>query len=406
MKVPNLKHLLLVGLDLVALAKSAKAAGFKVYAADYFGDYDLKRVCDGCQAIIEQEAGKSCGKIHDNYNPEKFIDLVRAILEETSVDAILLSSGLDDSFEVLEELNELAPILGNKPEVFRRVRDERYLFREFKRLSLPCPETIVVENLEDAQRVAKDIGYPVIVKPLRRFAGAGIRKAMNPKELEKGFKTVSLIDNKVVIQEYVTGVNASISFVSSVNQVRVLTINEQLLGLKEAGQQEPFGFCGNIVPFTVTSEALQKCHEIVKKIASHFKLLGSNGIDFILSSKGEPYIIEVNPRFQATMECIERVLGLNLVEMHVKACLNMKLPRIAHEINRYCTRLILFSKGRVKVKDLTRLNWVRDIPFPEVIVEEGEPLCSVIAEADTRASSFRKALKMANFIYEKFVTSV
>ena len=315
MKMHNLENLLLVGLDLVAMAKSAKAAGFRVYAADYFGDYDLVKICDGCRAIIKQEAGKSCGKIENRFKPKNFVNLVKAFLKEVPLDALLLSSGLDDSFEVLEELNELVPILGNKPEVFRKVRGKPEFFKELKRLNLLYPETIIVGSLEDAKRASKDIGYPVVVKPSRGFAGVGIRKALNPKELKESFEVASSIDRKVLIQEYIAGVNASISFISSANQVEVLTINEQLLGLKELGQQEPFGFCGNIVSLDVSSKTFQECHEAAEKIASHFGLLGSNGIDFILSNGGKPYVVEVNPRFQATFECIERALNLNIIEM-------------------------------------------------------------------------------------------
>jgi len=406
MKTHNLENLLLVGLDLVAMAKSAKAAGFKVYAVDYFGDYDLVKICDGCRAIIKQEAEKSSGKIEKNFNPKKFVNLVKAFLKEVPVDALLLSSGLDDSFEVLEELDELVPILGNKPEVFKKVRDKPEFFKELKRLNLLYPETIIVESLEDAKRVAKDIGYPVVVKPSKGFAGVGIRKALNPKELKKSFQVASSIDRKVLIQEYIAGVNASISFISSANQVKVLTINEQLLGLKELGQQEPFGFCGNIVPLDVSSKTFQKCHEAAEKIASHFGLLGSNGIDFIFSNGGKPYVIEVNPRFQATFECIERALNLNIIEMHVKACLNEPLPRFSRKIGKYCTRLILFSKGQVKVENLAGLSYVRDVPFPEVIIEEGEPLCSVIAEAENRELSLKKALEKAEFIYRNLVRPI
>ena len=406
MKTHNLENLLLVGLDLVAMAKSAKAAGFRVYAADYFGDYDLVKICDGCRALIKQEAGKSCGKIENHFKPENFVDLVKAFLKEVPVDALLLSSGLDDSFEVLEELNELVPILGNKPEVFRKVRDKPEFFKELRRLNLLYPETIIVESFEDAKRAAKDIGYPVVVKPSKGFAGVGIRKALNPKELKESFEVASSIDRKVLIQECIAGVNASISFISSANQVEVLTINEQLLGLKELGQQEPFGFCGNIVPLDVSSKTFQECHEAAEKIALHFGLLGSNGIDFILSDEGKPYVVEVNPRFQATFECVERALNLNLIEMHVKACLNEPLPRFSRKIGKYCTRLILFSKGQVKVENLTGLSYVRDVPFPEVIIEEGEPLCSVIAEAENRELSLKKALEKAEFIYRNLVRPI
>lgn len=399
MKAYSLESLLLVGLDLVGLAESAKNAGFRVYAADYFGDYDLIKLCDGYKAVIKQKAGKSCGKIEKNFSPEIFVELVKEILRETPADALLLSSGLDDSFDVVEELNELVPILGNKPEVFRKVRDKYLFFEELKRLNLTFPETVVVESFQDALKAAKDIGYPVVVKPSKGFAGISIRKAENPEELEKSFRMSSLFDTEGIVQKYIDGTHASVSILSSGDEVKILTVNEQLLGIREIGQAKPFGFCGNIVPLDVSTKTLRKCVEIARKITLHFGLLGSNGIDFVLSSEGIPYVMEVNPRFQATIKCVERFLGLNLVKMHVEACLNSHLLKIPRKDDKYCVRLLLYSKSRAKVGDLRGLNWVRNIPFPGVIIEEGEPLCSVIAEAKERKKAFKKALNRAKLIY-------
>jgi len=403
----EIQRLLLLGLDLVALAKSARSAGFEVFAVDYFGDYDLVSLCDNYKTVVKQMAGKSCGRIQDIFYPEVLIHLTKEILKENSVDAVLLSSGLDDSFEVLEELEEIAPILGNKSEIFRKVRDKHSFFNEIKRLNLPCPETAVVKNFEETRKAAKDIGYPVIVKPSKGFAGLGVKKAENINELKDCFKFVSSLDNEIVVQKYISGVHASISLISSSNKVRALTINKQLLGIKEAGQSEPFGFCGNIVPFDISFDTRQKCLYISQKIAQHFNLKGSNGVDIVISEKEKlPYIIEVNPRFQATLECVEHILGLNIVKLHIAACLNNHLPNISYKERKYCTRLILFAKDRVKVMNLTNLNEIRDIPYPGAIIEKGEPLCSVVVESNKQHLSFKKALEKANLIYNRFVVSI
>jgi predicted ATP-grasp superfamily ATP-dependent carboligase len=79
-----------------------------------------------------------------------------------------------------------------------------------------------------------------------------------------------------------------------------------LLGLPFVFQQEPFGYCGNIVPLHIAHSTLKKCKAIAEKIALHFGLKGSNGIDIIISNDGTPYVIEVNPRFQGSSECIEK----------------------------------------------------------------------------------------------------
>jgi hypothetical protein len=178
-----------------------------------------------------------------------------------------------------------------------------------------------------------------------------------------------------------------------------LTINEQLLGLHFLFQQEPFGYCGNIVPLYVADSIFKRCKHITEKIASHFGLQGSNGIDLVISKEGTPYVVEVNPRLQGTLECVERVIGINLVKSHVNACLHGSLPTIKERTSTFCTRLILYSPKRIIAPDLVAFREVRDVPLPECIIEKGEPICSIITEGKNRNFSFQKARKLAKSIY-------
>jgi predicted ATP-grasp superfamily ATP-dependent carboligase len=131
----------------------------------------------------------------------------------------------------------------------------------------------------------------------------------------------------------------------------------------------------------------------------HFSLRGSNGIDFVISKGNIPYVVEVNPRFQGTLECIERVLGINLVKEHINACIHYSLPIIEETSSNFYTRLILYTPARVIAPDLTSLLGVRDIPLLSTIIEKGEPLCSVIAVGNSRRISLRKAKRTAQKIY-------
>jgi predicted ATP-grasp superfamily ATP-dependent carboligase len=137
---------------------------------------------------------------------------------------------------------------------------------------------------------------------------------------------------------------------------------------------------------------MNRCKSTAERIALHFGLFGSNGIDFVISKGGIPYVVEVNPRFQATLECVERVLGVNMVEAHMKACLQGILPIIAKKTAAFCTRLILFAPQRLVAPDLSVLEEVRDIPIPEVIIEKGEPVCSIVVDEAKREVSLRKAM--------------
>jgi len=396
----DIRNFLVIGLDVVSLASSARKAGYKVYAVDYFGDQDLKHLSHKTRSIIKQRAGETCGRLNTNFNPEALLHLTKNLLKSSEIDAALLSSGLEDSPEVLSELNDLVPILGNSPEVIQKVRNKKEFFHELERVGIPHPETELAENFEEAREKSKDFGFPVVVKPFKGFGGAGVREAQNAQELKKAFRGASLFDKKVLIQESISGAAASASLISSIDRAIVLTLNEQLLGIRQVGQREPFGYCGNVVPLSVTETVKDACKSIAEEVVLHFGLVGSNGIDLMISEEGVPYVIEVNPRFQGTLECVERVLRTNIVRAHVEACVQGILPTSMKKTSLSCVRLILFALKRSIAPDLTTFREVRDIPLPGVIVEEGEPLCSVVVEGVNRDSILGEAMGVAERVYE------
>jgi len=395
----NFRNLLAIGIDVVSLANSAKRAGYQVYAVDFFGDQDLKHVCWKSQSIIRQRPGKTCGRLSSDFNPEALLQLTKGLLRRSKVDFALLSSGLDDFPQVLFELNDIIPILGNSPDTIKRVRDKTKFFGELKRLQIRHPKTTIAENFEEARKKSKDVGYPVVVKPLTSVGGASIRKVQNLHGLKRAFRHTHLFHGKILIQEHIYGTPASVSLISSRRGTVVLTVNEQLLGMRELGQQEPYGYCGNTVPLLADEPVISECRGMAEKIASHFSLVGSNGLDLVISEEGAPYAIEVNPRFQATLECVERVLGMNIVNAHVKACAEEVLPTIITNSSACCVRLILFAPRRSIVPDLSTLVEVRDIPLPRVVVERSEPICSLVVEGADRDSSLKEAKKIAGLIF-------
>lgn len=399
----EIKNVLVVGFDTVAIAASAKRAGYTVYAVDYFGDIDLQRFCSEYIAIVEQGKGKSCGKIAVNYEPEAFLEMAKRLIGKHRIDGLLLSSGLDDVFQVLFELNDLVSIIGNSPEVFQNVREKRRFFDELESLKVPHPKTLVVKDILEAKAAAEEIGYPVVIKPSSGFGGAGIRLANSPKEIEKAFTDVAIAYGNILVQKFIRGNHASMSILATDKDVEVLSINEQLLSLPSVFQREPFGYCGNIVPLRVTPETFEKCKKVAEKIALHFHLKGSNGIDIIISEGGTPYVIEVNPRFQGTLECVEKVLGVNIVDLHVNACLHGMLPQMKSAPSTFCTRLILYAPKRVIVPNLMAFRGTRNVPHQGSIVEEGEPLCSVLTIGRKRELSLKKAEKLAKTIYDNLI---
>jgi len=389
------ENILIIGTDVTNLASSTNKAGYNVFSVDFFGDLDLREACFESLSIAEQVKGKVFPRFDDTYDPRDLVSLAEELTSREQIDGILLSSGLEDFPVLLTELAELVPIIGNSPETINGVRDRSLFFHELKRLGVSFPITEFASDLFEAKNKARDIGYPVVMKPLLGFGGVGIRVVESKNRVEDAFKEVSRHSEKILIQELVMGEHASSSVISTKNEARALTINEQILGSTKLGQFEPFGYCGNLVPIS-TPDPIEYCRSVAEKVVSHFGLVGSNGVDFVIS-QDTPFVIEVNPRFQGTLECVERVLGINLVEAHINACIEDLIPP-ALEATCFCTRLILYAPFNCIIPNLTSLEYVRDIPLHNIIIQKGEPVCSVISIDESGGTSLSKAFSMVREI--------
>ena len=140
-------------------------------------------------------------------------------------------------------------------------------------------------------------------------------------------------------------------------------------------------------------------NQISQEIIKDLKLIGSNGVDMILSEntknnnilENDIYIIEVNPRVQGTYECIEKLLKINLLDAHIKACQG-KIIEIP-EYNGYSFKKIIYSTNTIKIGNLNKDN-VFDIPYPNVIIEKNQPLVTIIDQAN----NVKKLIKNSNAI--------
>ena len=389
------KVLVIGVVDVGGIARSAKAAEYAVYTVDFFGDLDVKRCSNRSLSILEED--KMLPKSVRTLS-ERLLDLAKELIHENDIDFVLLASGLDDENEMLQSLHELAPIMGNPPDVIKRIRDKSEFFEALKRTNLDFPDTHLVCNYKESLSAAKDIGFPLVVKPAAGYGGMGVVKIEHKENLEKIFKAS---EGELLVQEYVPGIPASISILADKSMSKILSLNEQLLGMEEFGMKEEFGYCGNIVPLDTNDDLFQECEEIANKIVAHFGLRGSNGIDIVLSNEDHRLkVIEVNPRFQGTMECIEKYLKINLIEEHIKACSKGRLPTLLpRPKSSYYGRAILSAKFTLRSPDLTSYDFVRDMPRLGYPISEGDAMCSIMADSADRRQCLRETKRLAKKIY-------
>jgi hypothetical protein len=252
------------------------------------------------------------------------------------------------------------------------VRDWKYFFKTLKKMEIPHPETEVVPISEAKEMLGS--GEKLLVKPLKSGGGHSI--------YDKQFDEDAELEGEVLLQECIEGMPASSTIVGAGGGCFYIGAAEQLVGT-------PFNkykYSGNVAPLLVEENTRKEIEELSCKIAGAFKLRGCNGIDFILKNM-TPYITEVNPRVTGSMEVLEGAYNINIMNLHVKACLEelegenlrMKKPR------KFFGKKILFAKKDILYRIKDRPSFAKDVPRFNERIEERSPICTVLGVGETAA---------------------
>jgi predicted ATP-grasp superfamily ATP-dependent carboligase len=399
--------MIVVGFNARPIAASAKRAGFRVLAVDYWGDTDLDSSADDVETVLKQTPGFRPREELRRPASDLLVECAENIASrhQGEVDSVLVGSGLDDRPDLWIELRKIAPILGNPIDTLVKTRDRLQLYETASRLGIPSPRTFKASSLKEALDSADRLGYPVVVKPPGGGGGIGIKLVNSASELREVYlaEMKPHFGDTIFVQEYIIGAHTSASIIGDGRSCIVVSVNEQLIGLKELGARAPFVWCGNVVPLDklANNRKVRAITAAAKSLGDKLKLLGSNGFDFVVRSKDEtPVIIECNPRFQGTLECVEMSTGLILVDEHVKACRG-KLARILPTPSKYVTKMIAFAKEKCVIGELKTTPGVKDVPPEGVVCEKGDPICTVHRIGETREESMKNARESVAEVYRR-----
>jgi predicted ATP-grasp superfamily ATP-dependent carboligase len=316
------------------VVQSAYAAGCEVYAVDHFCDQDLSFYARESMRFDELD---------------ELFPAVWEMCSRHAPDIVVATSGA--------ELLPSRDFWGTPPEKVQRFLDKMMTHRFFEELGIPTPALLPGDS------------FPAMIKP--RIGSGGWRNRVITSAADREAWIEQFGDIPAIAEEVVSGTPCSVCCVADGNRAVAIAANRQILrGVGDVS----FGFCGSITPFIDSRhDHLIRCAE---QIAGASGCLGTLGIDFMAGD--ELYAIEVNPRFQATLDTIEMASGINLFSAHLAACRG-NLPRQRPSCRQVAARKILFADRDMTVAaDLSRLSpVVSDIPWPGTAFVEGQAIISI-----------------------------
>ncbi len=396
---------LVVGFNVRPLARSAKKAGYRVLAIDYWGDMDLLQWADAHLAILEQQPDQRPDRPH-HPTAESLIVGVQQMLEtQDPVDYILVSGGFDDHPDAWNQLHSLGRLVGNSSETLQHSRDRELTNRLAKRFGADAPRSFEVKDEKEFQWGTNQLELPILIKPKYGSGGFHTRIIHTEQDLNRYRDRHRFSkDEPVLVQELIQGNDVSVSLLGTGDSAITLSVNRQLIGLPELGKQKTKAYCGNVVPLDAPSEIIAQLANTSEEICRQLKLVGSNGFDYVVDNNGVPFFMEINPRIQATIEALELVSNINVVNLHIDAW-NGVLPKQLPNFKGYCTRIIVYAKTLVEIPNLSNIPGVVDIPLPGSHAERGDPICTVNHVAASEADALKGAWEIVNTIYN-FLTPI
>jgi len=362
------RPLLIFGASVRAAAFSAARAGFLPWGADLFADVDP---CRWAHAVRVE-----------NY-PEGFADAAR----QAPVGPWLYTGGLENYPELVDRIAAHRPLLGNRGDVLRAVRDPTRLEEQLRAAGLPYPAVAF-----SPENVPCDGSW--LCKPLRSSGGMGIQVWRGRSSGGLGIqvwrgRATDAARGPFFYQARIDGQPCSAVYVAARGRAVLLGATRQLLAAVEPGAA-PFCYAGSLGPLRPEPVLSGQLQAIGQELARRFSLVGLFGVDLVLAQQ-RLWVIEVNPRFPASVEVLERACGFQAVRIHVEACRNGRLPPQPAISTTWCGKTILTARADLVVPaaiskldapaDLKTWPAVADIPAPGTHIRAGGPVATVLAEA-------------------------
>ncbi len=323
---------------------------------------------------VEPLAAKSIVKVSAS---SELDEVFRSALSE--VDAVLVvapeTGGTLSRMTETVEGEESILLLGSSSNAVKRVSNKGKAIELASSLGVTVPKTTTTsidEGEAAIHSLARDIGYPVVVKPNDAAGSEGVFVISDQQDLGRALKSLGaeFPKRRLLIQEYVRGTDASVSVLSSRSgHALPLALNRQLVELRSP-EEGNSAYLGGYTPFDHNLKL--EAYECARRIAEAVEgLRGYVGIDFVLTEE-KPVFMELNARITASYAGLSRVLltdGREGVALPIMdAAVGDKLPsHVMFKGFAYYSKFKFDPHLRLDndmIDVLSNLEYVESPPFP------------------------------------------
>ena len=253
------------------------------------------------------------------------------IIEKESPSGIFVQFGGQTPLKLALPLQKAGVrILGTSPESIDKAED-RELFRKLLLdLGLKQPPSGTATSLDEALKVAEEIGYPVLVRPSYVLGGRAMRIIYEPEELKEWISEAVQVSNErpILIDKYLANsVELDVDAIADGGEVLIGAVMEHI---EEAGVHS--GDSAAAIPtYSLPADLVEKVKDYSRKLALALDVKGLINIQYAVKD-GEIYVLEVNPRSSRSVPYVSKSVGYPLAMLAVKIGVGRKLRELVPEV--------------------------------------------------------------------------
>lgn len=267
------------------------------------------------------------------------------IIEHEQPYGVIVQLGGQTALKLAKRLHEKGiKIIGTSFDAMDIAEDRGRFSDTLKELGIPYPNYGTAYTTDEAIEVAKEVGYPVLVRPSYVLGGQRMRIVINDDELEKS--VVSLLKhlpgNKILIDHFLDRCQeAEVDAICDGETVHIMGIMEHI---------EPAGIHSGdshaVLPsFNLGQLEVDEMSEIARKIALNLNIKGLINIQYAIKD-GKVFVIEANPRASRTTPFIAKAYGIPYLNIATKVMLGelkLKDLKIEKKLEGFAVKEPIFS---------------------------------------------------------------
>ena len=219
-------------------------------------------------------------------------------------------------------------ILGTSAKSIDEAEDRESFDELLQKCQIPRPEGHTVFQMDEALKAAKQLGYPVLLRPSYVLGGQNMIIAYSDADVEEYMNIILAtgIENPVLIDKYMMGIEVEVDAICDGEDYLIPGIMEHI---ERAGIHS--GDSISVYPAQrLTEENKKTIIEYTGRLARELHVIGLVNIQYVIHN-GEVYVIEVNPRSSRTVPYISKVTNVPMVDLATKIMLGATLKGMGYE---------------------------------------------------------------------------